>query len=159
MSEPLVVGRVIGDVIDHFTANVKMTVTYQSSRKQVFNGHELFPSAVTQKPKVEVHGGDMRSFFTLVWYMFVFFLPCPGALFPSSLILFSLYNLDGCRSWQTLMFLVLVIHTSGSTYTGISISLNNLFPYMYRTQASKELFPWMISETSMLIEFQVTTQK
>ncbi|KAL9390988.1 hypothetical protein Peur_014908 [Populus x canadensis] len=66
MSEPLVVGRVIGDVIDHFTANVKMTVTYQSSRKQVFNGHELFPSAVTNKPKVEVHGGDMRSFFTLV---------------------------------------------------------------------------------------------
>ncbi|KAJ6365588.1 hypothetical protein OIU76_030380 [Salix suchowensis] len=66
MSEPLVVGRVIGDVIDHFTANVKMTVTYHSNRKQVFNGHELFPSAVTLKPKVEVHGGDMRSFFTLV---------------------------------------------------------------------------------------------
>ncbi|KAJ6897275.1 CEN-like protein 2 [Populus alba x Populus x berolinensis] len=65
LSDPLVVGRVIGDVIDYFTPNVKMTVTYNSN-KQVYNGHELFPSAVTQKPKVEVHGGDMRSFFTLV---------------------------------------------------------------------------------------------
>ncbi|XP_011000909.1 PREDICTED: CEN-like protein 2 [Populus euphratica] len=65
LSDPLVVGRVIGDVIDYFTPNVKMTVTYNSN-KQVYNGHELFPSAVTHKPKVEVHGGDMRSFFTLV---------------------------------------------------------------------------------------------
>ncbi|XP_030458675.1 CEN-like protein 2 [Syzygium oleosum] len=65
MSDPLVVGRVIGDVIDCFATSVKMTVTYNSN-KHVFNGHELFPSAVTTKPRVEVHGGDMRSFFTLV---------------------------------------------------------------------------------------------
>ncbi|KAI6669827.1 hypothetical protein NL676_004712 [Syzygium grande] len=64
-SNPLVVGRVIGDVTDFFSASVEMTVTYNSN-KQVFNGHELFPSWVTTKPKVEVHGGDMRSFFTLV---------------------------------------------------------------------------------------------
>ncbi|KAK3408197.1 protein CENTRORADIALIS-like [Eucalyptus grandis] len=64
-SNPLVVGRIIGDVTDSFSASVKMTVTYNSN-KQVFNGHELFPSWVTAKPKVEVHGGDMRSFFTLV---------------------------------------------------------------------------------------------
>ncbi|KAF5751611.1 Centroradialis [Tripterygium wilfordii] len=61
----LVIGRVIGDVVDSFTPSVKMGVTY-TSNKQVFNGHEFFPSAVTQKPKLEVHGGDMRSFFTLV---------------------------------------------------------------------------------------------
>ncbi|KAI4966876.1 hypothetical protein ZWY2020_035784 [Hordeum vulgare] len=42
-----------------------MTVTY-SSNKQVFNGHEFFPSAVVSKPRIEVQGGDMRSFFTLV---------------------------------------------------------------------------------------------
>lgn len=65
ISDPLVVGRVIGDVIDCFTPSVKMTVTYNSSKK-VYNGHELYPSSVTVKPKVEVHGGDMRSFFTLV---------------------------------------------------------------------------------------------
>ncbi|XP_010557408.1 PREDICTED: protein CENTRORADIALIS-like [Tarenaya hassleriana] len=64
-SDPLVVGRVIGDVVDNVTQAVKMTVTYNSN-KQVYNGHEFFPSAVTIKPKVDVHGGDMRSFFTLV---------------------------------------------------------------------------------------------
>ncbi|KAK4760562.1 hypothetical protein SAY87_005455 [Trapa incisa] len=64
-TDPLVVGRVIGDVVDHFSPSVRMSVTY-SSNKQVYNGHELFPSAVTAKPRVEVHGGDLRSFFTLV---------------------------------------------------------------------------------------------
>ncbi|KAL5763766.1 hypothetical protein ACOSP7_016125 [Xanthoceras sorbifolium] len=67
MSEsPLVVGRVVGDVVDYFNPTVKMTVIYINSMKQVYNGRELFPSAVTQKPKVDVHGGDLRSFFTLV---------------------------------------------------------------------------------------------
>ena len=63
--EPLVVGKVIGEVIDNFNPTMKMTVTY-SSNKQVFNGHEFFPSAVVAKPRIEVQGGDMRSFFTLV---------------------------------------------------------------------------------------------
>ncbi|XP_057954772.1 CEN-like protein 2 [Malania oleifera] len=65
MPDPLMVGRVIGDVMDYFSPAVKMTVTYNSNR-QVYNGHELFPSAVTTKPRVEVQGGDMRSFFTLI---------------------------------------------------------------------------------------------
>nr|BAL70256.1 centroradialis [Rhododendron x pulchrum] len=64
-SDPLVVGRVIGDVVDNFFASVKMSVTYTSNKK-VCNGHELFPSAVTLQPRVEVHGGDLRSFFTLI---------------------------------------------------------------------------------------------
>ncbi|XP_010521662.1 PREDICTED: protein CENTRORADIALIS-like [Tarenaya hassleriana] len=64
-SDPLVVGGVIGDIVDNVTHVVKMTVTYGSS-KQVYNGHELLPSTVANKPKVEVHGCDMRSFFTLV---------------------------------------------------------------------------------------------
>ncbi|CAL1403954.1 unnamed protein product [Linum trigynum] len=68
VSDPLEVGRVIGDVVDSFNPSVKMAVTYNSTKQQqqVFNGHELFPSALTLKPKVEVHGGDLRSFFTLV---------------------------------------------------------------------------------------------
>ncbi|KAE8733059.1 Protein CENTRORADIALIS-like [Hibiscus syriacus] len=65
LSDPLVVGGVIGDVIDGISPSVKMTVTFNSNR-QVYNGHEFFPSSVINKPKVEVHGGDMRSFFTLV---------------------------------------------------------------------------------------------
>ncbi len=64
ISEPLVVGRVIGDVLDSFTPSIKMSITYNN--KQVCNGHELYPSTVTTKPRVEVQGGDMRSFFTLV---------------------------------------------------------------------------------------------
>ncbi|CAL9185576.1 unnamed protein product, partial [Musa hybrid cultivar] len=64
-SDPLVVGMVIGEVIDSFSPSVKMTVTYNSN-KLVCNGHEFFPSAVVSKPRVEVQGGDMRSFFTLV---------------------------------------------------------------------------------------------
>ncbi|XP_071705653.1 CEN-like protein 2 isoform X1 [Rutidosis leptorrhynchoides] len=63
-SDPLVVGRVVGDVVDNFSPSVNMCVTYNSS-KQVYNGHELFPSSVTTKPKVDV-SGDMRSFFTLI---------------------------------------------------------------------------------------------
>ncbi|KAF7804308.1 Dt1 [Senna tora] len=63
--QPLIVGRVIGDVLDCFNTSVKMSVTY-NNKKQVFNGYELFPSQVTTTPRVEIGGVDMRSFFTLV---------------------------------------------------------------------------------------------
>ncbi|XP_057548887.1 CEN-like protein 2 [Amaranthus tricolor] len=63
-SDPLTIGRVIGDVIDPFSPSVRMSVTYNN--KQVYNGHELFPSLVTLKPRVQVHDGDMKSFFTLI---------------------------------------------------------------------------------------------
>ncbi|XP_038903758.1 CEN-like protein 1 [Benincasa hispida] len=63
--EPLIVGRVVGDVVDIFTPHVKMNVIYSSS-KQVANGHELLPSFISSKPRVEVGGDDMRSAFTLI---------------------------------------------------------------------------------------------
>lgn len=63
--EPLIMGRVVGDVLDFFTPTIKMNVSY--NKKQVSNGHELFPSSVSSKPRVEIHGGDLRSFFTLVY--------------------------------------------------------------------------------------------
>jgi phosphatidylethanolamine-binding protein len=63
--EPLIVGRVIGEVLDSFNPCVKMTVTYNSN-KHVFNGHEFYPSVVLSKPRVEVQGGDLQSLFTLV---------------------------------------------------------------------------------------------
>nr|ARE72517.1 CEN2 [Actinidia chinensis var. chinensis] len=62
--ETLVLGRVVGDVIDYFSPSIKMRVMY--NKNNIFNGHELLPSSVTIKPRVEVHGGDMRSFFTLI---------------------------------------------------------------------------------------------
>lgn len=64
LADPLAIGRVVGDVVDYFTPTMKMAVTY--SNKQVYNGHEFFPSSIAIKPKVQIHGGDMRSFFTLV---------------------------------------------------------------------------------------------
>ncbi|CAM8975940.1 unnamed protein product [Rhodiola kirilowii] len=63
MSDPLVVGAVVTDVIDSFYPTTKMCVMYS---KKVYNGHELLPSAVSGKPRVDIHGGDLRTFFTLV---------------------------------------------------------------------------------------------
>ncbi|XP_059290886.1 protein TERMINAL FLOWER 1-like [Lycium ferocissimum] len=62
--ETLVLGRVIGDVVDSFTPTLKMTITYNN--KQVYSGQELFPSVVIARPRVEVQGADLRTFFTLV---------------------------------------------------------------------------------------------
>lgn len=65
MTEPLAVGRVIGDVLDVFSPSVRMEVMF-SSNKQVYNGHELMPASVCVKPRVEIGGDDMRSSYTLV---------------------------------------------------------------------------------------------
>nr|3AXY_A Chain A, Protein HEADING DATE 3A [Oryza sativa Japonica Group]3AXY_B Chain B, Protein HEADING DATE 3A [Oryza sativa Japonica Group]3AXY_G Chain G, Protein HEADING DATE 3A [Oryza sativa Japonica Group]3AXY_H Chain H, Protein HEADING DATE 3A [Oryza sativa Japonica Group] len=62
--DPLVVGRVVGDVLDAFVRSTNLKVTYGS--KTVSNGLELKPSMVTHQPRVEVGGNDMRTFYTLV---------------------------------------------------------------------------------------------
>nr|QLM02159.1 flowering locus T 2A_1 [Masdevallia coccinea] len=62
--DPLIVGRVIGDVLDPFTRKVSLRVTYSS--REITNGLELKPSVVTEQPRVEVGGNDMRTFYTLV---------------------------------------------------------------------------------------------
>ncbi|KAF3325423.1 CEN-like protein 2 [Carex littledalei] len=51
--DPLVLGRVIGEVLDPFIPCMKMVVTYNSN-KLVSNGHELNPSATVKMPLVEV---------------------------------------------------------------------------------------------------------
>ncbi|MBA0801638.1 hypothetical protein Gohar_011991 [Gossypium harknessii] len=63
--EPLTVGRVIGEVVDNFTPSVQMTVTYNPN-KQVANGHELMPAAISARPRVEIGGNDMRDAYTLI---------------------------------------------------------------------------------------------
>ncbi|XP_039117403.1 CEN-like protein 2 [Dioscorea cayenensis subsp. rotundata] len=63
--DPLIVGRVVGDVLDNFTPTVRLMVTYNSN-KLVLNGRELLPSWLIHKPRLEILGGDMRTFFTLV---------------------------------------------------------------------------------------------
>nr|QLM02146.1 flowering locus T 2A_2 [Gomphichis scaposa] len=62
--EPLIVGRVIGDVLDPFTRSVSLRVAYSS--REVTNGFELKPSAVVDPPRVEVGGDDLRTSYTLV---------------------------------------------------------------------------------------------
>jgi hypothetical protein len=73
-SDPLILGRVIGDVIDYFTPTIKMTVTYNN--KEIFNGYEVpFPSTVSTRPRIQIGGGDMRPLFTLVlYYIFIYIL-------------------------------------------------------------------------------------
>ena len=63
--EPLSVGKVIGEVVDTFYPCVKLNVTYNSN-KLVCNGHELMPSVIVPKPRVEIGGEDMRAAYTLV---------------------------------------------------------------------------------------------
>ncbi|CAL9085621.1 unnamed protein product [Musa textilis] len=63
-TDPLRVGRVVGDVLDPFTKTVAITVRYNS--REVTNGREFKPSQVANQPKVEVGGHDLRTFYTLV---------------------------------------------------------------------------------------------
>lgn len=62
--DPLVLGRVIGDVLDRFTRSVTLRVTYGS--RDMGNGREFKPSQVVNQPRVEVGGTDLRNLYTLV---------------------------------------------------------------------------------------------
>ncbi|KAJ9690263.1 hypothetical protein PVL29_012757 [Vitis rotundifolia] len=63
--EPLVVGKVIGDVVNMFTPAAEFTVHYGS--RQVANGRMIPPSAAVDKPKVQIHGHSLSSnLYTLV---------------------------------------------------------------------------------------------
>ena len=62
--DPLVVGRIIGDVVDPFVRRVPLRVAYAA--RGISNGCELRPSAIADQPRVEVGGPDMRTFYTLV---------------------------------------------------------------------------------------------
>ncbi|XP_078431276.1 protein VERNALIZATION 3-like [Wolffia australiana] len=62
--DPMVIGRVVGDVLDPFTRSVPLKIQYNN--REVSNGCELKPSAVVNPPRVDVGGRDMRSLYTLV---------------------------------------------------------------------------------------------
>lgn len=69
--EALIMGRVIGDVIDPFTHDptLRMEVIFNlptAAGPRLSNGQELLPSALTSKPRVFIRGADLRTFFTLV---------------------------------------------------------------------------------------------
>nr|AFS50164.1 flowering locus T [Narcissus tazetta subsp. chinensis] len=62
--DPLVIGRIIGDVLESFVNTTSFKVTYGS--REVSNGHDFKPSQVMNQPKVEVGGNDLRNLYTLV---------------------------------------------------------------------------------------------
>jgi protein FLOWERING LOCUS T len=65
--DSLVLGRVIGDVVDHFSPTVALRVSFNGRR--VMNGADLRPSAVSERPRVEIGGADLRQAFTLVKWL------------------------------------------------------------------------------------------
>ncbi|KAI8539425.1 hypothetical protein RHMOL_Rhmol09G0182200 [Rhododendron molle] len=72
--DSLVLGRVIGDVLDHFERSVNLRITYDASSssgsssngREVTIGGELKPSLVVNQPRVDIGGRDLRTFYTLV---------------------------------------------------------------------------------------------
>nr|AEU08961.1 flowering locus T [Litchi chinensis]AEU08963.1 flowering locus T [Litchi chinensis]AEU08965.1 flowering locus T [Litchi chinensis] len=62
--DPLVVGRVIGDVLDPFTKSISLSVSYNN--REINNGCELKPSQIVNQPRVDVGGDDLRTCYTLV---------------------------------------------------------------------------------------------
>ncbi|KAI3867860.1 hypothetical protein MKX03_031319 [Papaver bracteatum] len=62
--DPLVVGRVIGVVLDPFDRSIPIRIAYTS--RSVNNGGELKSSAVAENPRAKIGGDDLRTFYTLV---------------------------------------------------------------------------------------------
>ena len=62
--DPLVVGRVIGDVVDMFVPTINMSVYYGA--KHVTNGCDVKPSLTVNPPKVTL-SGHPDEFYTLVF--------------------------------------------------------------------------------------------
>ncbi|KAL3697665.1 hypothetical protein R1sor_011741 [Riccia sorocarpa] len=64
-SDPLVVGRIVGDVLEEFVPSAELTVKYAA--RQISNGCEMKPSAVTEAPLVQiVDRNDPSAIFTLM---------------------------------------------------------------------------------------------
>ncbi|KAJ1696544.1 hypothetical protein LUZ63_005056 [Rhynchospora breviuscula] len=62
--DPLVVGHVVGDVLDPFTRTASLRIFYNG--KELTNGSELKPSQVVSEPRIEIGGRDTRNLYTLV---------------------------------------------------------------------------------------------
>lgn len=72
--DPLAIGRVIGDVVDAFVRTTSLRVVYGT--REVTNSCELKPSQVVHRPRVDVGGGDLRTFYTLVGKLFLYLYAC-----------------------------------------------------------------------------------
>ncbi|XP_078430757.1 protein HEADING DATE 3A-like [Wolffia australiana] len=61
--DTLRLSRVVGEVLNPFIRSVYPRVEYT---KLAINGTSFKPSAVARRPRVEIGGDDMRTFYTLV---------------------------------------------------------------------------------------------
>jgi protein FLOWERING LOCUS T len=62
--DPLVVGSVVGDILDPFSKSASLRVIYNN--RELTNGSELKPSHVANAPRIEIAGRDTRTLYTLV---------------------------------------------------------------------------------------------
>ncbi|KAG0488798.1 hypothetical protein HPP92_007609 [Vanilla planifolia] len=62
--DPLVIGNIVGEVLDPFTRSAWMKVIY--NEQEVTNGSELKPSMVAKEPRVEIGGHGRGALYTLV---------------------------------------------------------------------------------------------
>lgn len=63
--DPLVVGSIVGDVVDHFGASALLRLFY--NHREMTSGSELRPSQVAGEPAVQITGDrDGRALYTLV---------------------------------------------------------------------------------------------
>ncbi|KAE8807679.1 hypothetical protein D1007_15826 [Hordeum vulgare] len=61
--DPLIVGMIVGDIVDYFDASARLRVLY--SNREITNGSELRPSQVANQPTVQITGRP-GSLYTLV---------------------------------------------------------------------------------------------
>ncbi|XP_047083940.1 protein TWIN SISTER of FT-like [Lolium rigidum] len=61
--DPLIVGNIVGDIVDYFDASARLRVLY--GNREITVGSELRPSHVASQPMVQITGLS-RSFYTLV---------------------------------------------------------------------------------------------
>ncbi|KAG2303178.1 hypothetical protein Bca52824_031829 [Brassica carinata] len=101
--DPLVVGRVIGDVLDMYIPTAKMSVFF--GPKHITNGCEIKPSAAVNPPKVNI-SGNSDELYTLV-------MTDPDAPSPSE---------PNMREW--VHWCVRVMHSC------INIARKEILPYM-----------------------------
>ncbi|RWW22002.1 hypothetical protein GW17_00013828 [Ensete ventricosum] len=73
--DPLVVGRVIGDVVDLFVPTVSLTVSFGS--KHVSNGCDIKPSMAADPPTVQI-AGQQSDLYILVCGDYIVLVPVLG---------------------------------------------------------------------------------
>ena len=99
--DPLVVGRVVGDVLDPFLRSITLRVTYNN--REVANGCEFRPSQLVSQPRVDIGGDDLRTFYTLVCLLPLTPHPPFFLLLLLRLRLLPLLYYDHIWSWLTLL--------------------------------------------------------